>query len=87
VSDFNTISIKIMGGCQSSSVSKTNTLKDLFLSARDSATKRTFDIAIHPEYEEVCDDVIIYFQSKGWVIHYKRYQTLTVTLPPKKSNI
>lgn len=74
-----------MGVCHSNtSVDEFTGLKNIFLSTRDSSDKRSFNVVIPPKYERVCDDVVTHFQMKGWVIKYIRYQTFSVTLPPKK---
>lgn len=59
-------------------------LQNIFLLARDTAPRRIFDVIIPSRYENVCDDVVSFFQIKGWIIKYKRYRTYSVTLPSKK---
>ncbi|MDD4930550.1 MAG: hypothetical protein PHG66_00145 [Candidatus Colwellbacteria bacterium] len=74
-----------MGVCYSNpSDNDFNRLRNLFLSSRDSSSKRTFNVVIPSKYERVCDDVVTHFQMKGWIIKYIRYRTFSVTLPLKR---
>ncbi len=71
-----------MGVCHSTTTGEDfNRLRNVFLLARDTSDKRSFNVVIPAKYELMCDDVITHFQMRGWII---RHLFFSVTLPPKK---
>lgn len=75
-----------MGSCTSRDYQKDfKSLQTLFIQTRYKSVSRfankiMFNIVIPEKYEYVCDDVVTYFRSNGWIIQYLRYKTYSVTI-------